>query len=98
MLVSTCSTLWTTILYLSRSVYAMGRDGVLPRALGRRRAPEPLVALVAIAVLATVCQVAIGIFPAANDQLTLVVNISWSSSACSSSVSAAACVAVLARA
>ena len=34
-LLSTLSTLWTTILYLSRSVYAMGRDGVLPRALGR---------------------------------------------------------------
>lgn len=76
-LVSTCSTLWTTILYLSRSVYAMGRDGVLPRALGRLdERSEPLVALVAIAVLATICQVAVGVFPAANDQLTLVVNIS----------------------
>jgi len=76
-LVSTCSTLWTTILYLSRSVYAMGRDGVLPRALGRLdERSEPLVALVAIAALATICQVAVGVFPAANDQLTLVVNIS----------------------
>ena len=30
-MISTLSTLWTTILYLSRSVYAMGRDRVLPR-------------------------------------------------------------------
>ncbi|MDQ2992502.1 MAG: APC family permease [Candidatus Eremiobacteraeota bacterium] len=76
-LVSTCSTLWTTILYLSRSVYAMGRDGVLPRALGRLdERSEPLISLVTIAVLATVCQVGIGLFKAANDQLTLVVNIS----------------------
>jgi amino acid transporter len=76
-LVSTSSTLWTTILYLSRSVYAMGRDGVLPRALGRLdERSEPLVALVAIAVLATLCQVATGYFAFAADQLTLVVNIS----------------------
>ena len=31
-MISSLSTLWTTILYLSRSVYAMGRDRVLPRA------------------------------------------------------------------
>jgi len=76
-LVSTCSTLWTTILYLSRSVYAMGRDGVLPRRLGHldHRA-EPLVALVVIAVLTAICQLATGLSPTVNDQLTIVVNIS----------------------
>ena len=33
-MISTLSTLWTTILYLSRSLYAMGRDRVMPRKLG----------------------------------------------------------------
>lgn len=75
-LVSTCSTLWTTILYLSRSVYAMGRDGVLPRTLGRLdERSEPLIALVVIAALTTVCQVATGLSPSANDQLNLVVDV-----------------------
>ena len=75
-LVSTCSTLWTTMLYLSRSVYAMGRDGVLPASLGRLdRRCEPLVALVVIAILTTVCQIATGLSPSANDQLNLVIDV-----------------------
>lgn len=76
-LISTSSTLWTTILYLSRSVYAMGRDGVLPRSLGRLDARrEPLWALAAIGVLVTICELVTGLSPSAADALTAVLNAS----------------------
>ncbi len=76
-LLSTLSTLWTTILYLSRSVYAMGRDGVLPRALGRLDARnEPLVSMGAVCVLVTICELVTGFSKSAADQLTLVLNAS----------------------
>ena len=76
-LVSTSSTLWTTVLYLSRSVFAMGRDGVLPRGLGRLDArSEPLWALLAVGALVTVCEVVTGFSPTAADALTEVLNAS----------------------
>jgi amino acid transporter len=76
-LVSTSSTLWTTILYLSRSVYAMGRDGVLPSALGRLDARrEPLWALAAVGVLVTLCEMVTGFSPTAADALGAVLNAS----------------------
>jgi len=76
-LVSTCSALWTTVLYLSRSVYAMGRDGLLPRALGRLDGrSEPLWALGAVAVLVTLCELLTGFSKTAADQLDLVLNVS----------------------
>lgn len=76
-LVSTSSTLWTTVLYLSRSVYAMGRDGLLPPLLGRLdRRSEPLAALAVIAVLVTGCELVTGFSSSANDQLQLVLNVS----------------------
>lgn len=76
-LVSTLSTLWTTILYLSRSVYAMGRDGVLPRALSRLDARnEPLWSMVMVTVLVTLCELLTGFSKTAADQLTLVLNAS----------------------
>jgi amino acid transporter len=76
-MISTLSTLWTTILYLSRSVYAMGRDRLLPRALGALDArDEPLWSLVAVAVLVTVCELVTGFSKTAADQLTIVVNAS----------------------
>jgi amino acid transporter len=76
-LLSTLSTLWTTILYLSRSVYAMGRDGVLPRALGRLDARnEPLWSMLAVAVLVTLCELITGFSKSAADQLTTVLNAS----------------------
>jgi len=92
-LVSTCSTLWTTILYLSRSVFAMGRDGLLPRALGRLDGrSEPLIALAAIAVLSTVCQLITGLSQSAGAQLGLVVDISSVFLGLLFVMSAAACV------
>lgn len=76
-LVSTSSTLWTTILYLSRSVYAMGRDGVLPRRLGQLDARrEPLWALAVVGVLVMLCELATGLSPTAADALTAVLNAS----------------------
>lgn len=76
-LVSTSSTLWTTILYLSRSVYAMGRDGVLPGGLGRLDARrEPLAALAAVGVLVTLCELLTGFSPTAAAALTAVLDAS----------------------
>ncbi len=76
-LLSTLSTLWTTILYLSRSVYAMGRDGVLPRALGELdRRDEPFWSLAAVAVLVTACELVTGFSKTAADQLEIVLNAS----------------------
>jgi amino acid transporter len=76
-MVSTLSTLWTTILYLSRSIYAMGRDRVLPRALGKLDTRnEPLWALAVVAVLTTICQLVTGYSASANAQLNTVVTAS----------------------
>ncbi len=76
-LLSTLSTLWTTILYLSRSVYAMGRDGVLPRVLGALdRRDEPLWSMLAVSVLVTLCELVTGFSTSAAAQLTLVLNAS----------------------
>jgi len=76
-LLSTLSTLWTTILYLTRSVYAMGRDGVLPRILGALDArDEPLWSMGVVAVLVTLCELVTGFSKSAADQLTLVLNAS----------------------
>jgi amino acid transporter len=76
-LISTSSTLWTTVLYLSRSVFAMGRDGVLPRARGRLDARrEPLWALAVVGVLVTACELVTGFSPSAADALTDVLNAS----------------------
>ena len=76
-LLSTLSTLWTTILYLSRSVYAMGRDGVLPRVLGALDGrDEPLWAMLAVSVLVTLCELVTGFSASAAAQLTFVLNAS----------------------
>jgi len=74
-LVSTSSALWTTLLYLSRSVFAMGRDGVLPRALGTLdRRDEPFWSLVATGLLVAALELLTGFSPTAAAQLTLVLN------------------------
>jgi amino acid transporter len=76
-MISTLSTLWTTILYLSRSVFAMGRDRVLPRPLGKLdRRNEPFLALVVVAVLTALCELVTGFSPSANEQLNDIVNAS----------------------
>jgi amino acid transporter len=67
-LVSLAASLQTTLVYLTRSVYAMGRDGLLPRALGAldRRA-EPAASIVLIAVLSLAFALAAGLSPKAKD-------------------------------
>lgn len=76
-MISTLSTLWTTILYLSRSLYAMGRDRVLPRRLGTLdRRNEPVWSLAIVAVLTIICQLITGFSKDANDQLNTLVTAS----------------------
>ena len=74
-LVSTAATLWTTILYLSRSTYAMGRDGVLPLALGRLDARNlPVNALFVVSGAVAAFTLLTGFWPTAASVLNLVLN------------------------
>jgi amino acid transporter len=74
-LLSTSSALWTTLLYLTRSVYAMGRDGVLPRALGVLDGSGGTTRAL-VAVTATVCFATLlnGFWSTAATALQFVVN------------------------
>ncbi len=71
-LVSLAASLQTTLVYLTRSVYAMGRDGLLPSALGTldRRA-EPAVSIAAIALLSAAFALATGFSSSARDAFGL---------------------------
>ena len=74
-LVSTAATLWTTVLYLSRSVYAMGRDGVLPGfagALDARALPTNSLWIVFAGVVAVT--LVTGFWPNAASVLNLVLS------------------------
>lgn len=75
-LVSLAAALQTTLLYLVRSVYAMGRDGVLPRALGRlgMQTRDPDIALVAVTVAVLGATLLVGFVPTANAALEIVLN------------------------
>jgi amino acid transporter len=74
-LLSTSSALWTTLLYLTRSVYAMGRDDVLPRALGVLDAHGGSTRALVV-VTASVCAVTLlnGFWSTAASALQFVVN------------------------
>jgi amino acid transporter len=74
-LVSTAATLWTTVLYLSRSVYAMGRDGVLPHTFGRLdRRSMPTNSLLLVFFGVTAFTLLTGFWPTAASVLNLVLN------------------------
>ena len=75
-LVSLAAALETTLLYLVRSVYAMGRDGVLPQALGRlgERTKDPDVALAVVSVAVIAATLLVAFVPTANAALTLVLS------------------------
>ena len=75
-LVSLTAALETTLLYLVRSVYAMGRDGVLPQVLGRlgTATHDPDAALVAVTVASLLAMIVVGLVPTASAALTLVLN------------------------
>ena len=67
-LVSLAASLQTTLVYLSRSFYAMGRDGLLPAALGRLdRREEPAAAVALIAGLSIAFCLATSLSPRAKD-------------------------------
>ncbi len=74
-LISVAGALQTTLLYLSRSVFAMGRDGVLPAALGRldrRNIPTPSILAITLGVL--LATLATGISARALDVYTVVID------------------------
>lgn len=74
-LVSTAATLWTTLLYLSRSVYAMGRDGALPRVCGELDARGlPTNALMLVFGGVSLFTLATGFSPTAASVLNLVLS------------------------
>ncbi len=74
-LVSTAATLWTTVLYLSRSVYAMGRDGVLPHVFGRLdKRSMPTNSLLLVFAGVTAFTLLTGFWPTAASVLNLVLN------------------------
>ena len=74
-LISTAATLWTTVLYLSRSVYAMGRDGVLPLAFGRLDGRSmPTNALLLVFGCVTAFTLLTGFWPTAASVLNLVLD------------------------
>jgi amino acid transporter len=72
-LVSLAAALQTTLVYLSRSIYGMGRDGLLPRALGTldRRA-EPAAAIALITGVSLTFTLAAGLSPTANTAFAFV--------------------------
>lgn len=73
-LISTSAALWTTMLYLSRSVYAMGRDGVIAPAVGELDARAvPRNALVVLTVGVAAFTLLTGFFPSAAVALTFVI-------------------------
>ena len=74
-LVSTAATLWTTILYLSRSAYAMGRERVLPGAIGRLNPRGiPANSLLAVFGCTAAFTLLTGFWPTAASVLNLVLN------------------------
>ena len=74
-LISLAASLQTTLLYLVRSLYAMGRDGIVPDALGKlgARTRDPDVALVVVTLAVLAAQVAVGFVPAASAALEIVI-------------------------
>lgn len=78
-LVSLAAALQTTLVYLTRSIYGMGRDGLLPRALGAldRRA-EPAASIALVAGLSLAFALAAGLSPTAGTAFTFALQgTSW---------------------
>ena len=78
-LVSLAASLQTTLIYLTRSIYGMGRDGLLPRPLGGldRRA-EPAAAIALVTGLSLLFTLSAGAWPAANSAFDFVLKgTSW---------------------
>ena len=72
-LVSLAASLQTTLVYLSRSIYAMGRDGLLPGRLGTLdRRGEPAASIALIAALSLAFALAAGLSPTAKEAFDFV--------------------------
>lgn len=70
-LVSTSASLWTTILYLTRSLYAMGRDGVVWRTFGGLHTDAtPRRALLLVSIVGTIVTLCSGLSPSVASLLT----------------------------
>ena len=66
-LVSLAASLQTTVVYLTRSIYAMGRDGLLPRVLGELdQRDEPAASILVVAGLSLAFALAAGLSPTAK--------------------------------
>jgi amino acid transporter len=73
-LVSLAASLQTTLVYLTRSVYAMGRDGLLPRAIGRldaRQQPRP--AILTLTLIGVAFTLGSALWPDLRDALAFVI-------------------------
>jgi amino acid transporter len=77
-LVSSAAALWTTMQLLSRGIYAMGRDGVMPRALGlvHPRFGSPWVAVVAVSIPVAAIMLVAGFAQTAQETLLTAVGAS----------------------
>jgi amino acid transporter len=78
-LISLAASLQTTLVYLSRSLYAMGRSGLLPRSIGKLDArAEPTAALALITGLSLAFCLAAGLSPSVNGAFTIALQgTSW---------------------
>lgn len=77
-LVSLAASLQTTLIYLSRSLYAMGRDGLLPRLLGALDGRgEPAAAIVFISLLSVGFCLASGLLPRSEAFANALEGTSW---------------------
>jgi amino acid transporter len=77
-LTSSAAALWTTMLSLSRGIFAMSRDGLLPRAFAavHPRYGSPWTAILAVGIPCGVVMLLSGIFSNARDTLLTVVGAS----------------------
>jgi len=74
-LISILVSLQTTLVYLTRGVFAMGRDGVLPPFIGELdRRGTPTWSIVSVAVIVIAFTLATGLWRSAHDAYNLVLN------------------------
>jgi APA family basic amino acid/polyamine antiporter len=72
-LISMAAALQATLVYLTRSFFAMGRDGVLPTAFGRLdRRDQPAFGIVVLTALGIVCTLASGFSPSVKTAFAII--------------------------
>jgi len=74
-LISLAASLQTTLIYLTRSFFAMGRDGVLPSAFGRLdRRRQPAFAIVVMTIVGAASVLASGLSPTLQAAFTFILS------------------------